>query len=35
MGSITAPGRLVKKTLPEVIHRLRSDAVDAALLIPV
>ena len=35
MGSITAPGRLVKKTLPEVIHLLRSDAVDAALLIPV
>ena len=35
MGSITAPGRLVKKTLPGVIHLLRSDAVDAALLIPV
>lgn len=35
MGSITAPGRLVKKTMPEVIQLLRSDAVDVALLIPV
>lgn len=35
MGSITAPGRLVKKTMPGVIQLLESDAVDVALLIPV
>jgi D-proline reductase (dithiol) PrdB len=35
MGSITAPGRLVKKTLPGVANRLKTDAVDVALLIPV
>jgi D-proline reductase (dithiol) PrdB len=35
MGSITTPKRLVKKTLPGVAHLLKTDAVDAALLIPV
>jgi len=35
MGSITAPGRLVKKTLPAVKSLLQKDAVDVALLIPV
>jgi D-proline reductase (dithiol) PrdB len=35
MGSITAPGRLLKKTLPAVLKLLKDDAVDAALLIPV
>jgi len=35
MGSITAPGRLIKYTAPEAARQLVSDAVDAALLIPV
>ena len=35
MGSITAPGRLLKKTLPAALQLLKDDAVDAALLVPV
>ena len=35
MGSITAPGRLVKNTLPEVAQHLLRDEVDLALLVPV
>ena len=35
MGSITAPGRLVKQTLPEVGNLLVSDTVDVALMVPV
>jgi D-proline reductase (dithiol) PrdB len=35
MGSITAPGRLVKRTLPQVAEVLASDEVDVALMIPV
>ncbi|MGW8323616.1 MAG: glycine/sarcosine/betaine reductase selenoprotein B family protein [Thermodesulfobacteriota bacterium] len=35
MGSITAPGRLTKRTAPEASGRLVEDRVDAALLIPV
>jgi D-proline reductase (dithiol) PrdB len=35
MGSLTAPGRLIKKTLPQVIPHLIEDGADAALLIPV
>ena len=35
MGSVTAPGRLIKKTIPHVVPRLIEDQVDAALLIPV
>ena len=35
MGSITAPGRLLKKTLPQVVPQLLEDGVDIALLIPV
>ena len=35
MGSITAPGRLVKKTAPKDVRRLVEDGVDAALLVPV
>jgi len=35
MGSITAPGRLVKRSLPEVADLLVSDQVDVALMIPV
>ncbi len=35
MGSITAPGRLVKQTAPEAAQWLVEDHVDIALLIPV
>ncbi len=35
MGSITAPGRLIKKTAPKDVRRLVEDGVDAALLVPV
>ena len=34
MGSITAPGRLVKHTLPVVADLLVGDRVDLALLVP-
>ena len=35
MGSITAPGRLVRDTAPEVANALLHDSVDVALLVPV
>jgi len=35
MGSLTAPGRLIKKTLPPVADELVQDHVDVALLVPV
>jgi len=35
MGSITAPGRLTRRTLPEVASVLREDLVDIALMVPV
>ena len=35
MGSITAPGRMVKQTAPQAADLLTGDRVDAALLIPV
>jgi len=35
MGSVTAPGRLIKKTIPQVVPKLVEDQVDIALLIPV
>lgn len=35
MGSITAPGRLRKRTAPEAAALLVADAVDVALLVPV
>ncbi|HSG39234.1 MAG TPA: glycine/sarcosine/betaine reductase selenoprotein B family protein [Thermoanaerobaculia bacterium] len=35
MGSITAPGRLVRHHAPEAARRLREDGVDIALLVPV
>jgi D-proline reductase (dithiol) PrdB len=35
MGSITAPGRLMVQTAPEVAPALSADAVDAVLLVPV
>ena len=35
MGSITAPGRLMKKTAPPAVRKLVTDGVDIALLVPV
>jgi D-proline reductase (dithiol) PrdB len=35
MGSITAPGRLVKKTAPLEVRKLVEDGTDIALLVPV
>ncbi len=35
MGSITAPGRLIRRTLPAVADILVEDAVDIALMVPV
>ncbi len=35
MGSITAPGRLVRHTAPEAARQLVADAVDVAVLVPV
>jgi D-proline reductase (dithiol) PrdB len=35
MGSITAPGRLVRDTLPAVADALVADGVDVVLLVPV
>ena len=35
MGSITAPGRLVRNTAPEIAQRLVESQVDVALLVPV
>ena len=35
MGSITAPGRLRKKTAPVAVRKLVEDGVDIALLVPV
>jgi D-proline reductase (dithiol) PrdB len=35
MGSITAPGRLKKKTAPVAVRKLVEDGVDIALLVPV
>jgi D-proline reductase (dithiol) PrdB len=34
MGSITAPGRLVRETAPEAAALLEADGVDVSLLIP-
>ncbi|MBI4465457.1 MAG: hypothetical protein HY647_12190 [Acidobacteria bacterium] len=35
MGSITAPGRLLRQTAPEVARELKRDQVDLAFLVPV
>ena len=35
MGSITAPGRLVRHTAPQAARLLADDGVDVALLVPV
>ncbi len=35
MGSITAPGRLVRDTAPQAAQRLVADGADIALLVPV
>lgn len=35
MGSITAPGRLMRQTAPQAARVLAEDGTDAALLVPV
>jgi hypothetical protein len=35
MGSITAPGRLIKRTAPQAAQSLVDDGVDVAILVPV
>jgi D-proline reductase (dithiol) PrdB len=35
MGSITAPGRLIKRTAPKAVQPLVDDHVDVAILVPV
>ncbi len=35
MGSVTAPGRLIRDTAPEAARQLVADGVDVALLVPV
>jgi D-proline reductase (dithiol) PrdB len=35
MGSVTAPGRMIKRTIPQVVPKLVEDRIDIALLIPV
>ena len=35
MGSVTTPGRLIKKTIPQVVPKLIEDQVDIAILIPI
>jgi D-proline reductase (dithiol) PrdB len=35
MGSITAPGRLLRDSAPEAARRLAADGVEVALLVPV
>lgn len=35
MGSITAPGRMLQSSAPEIARRLCEDGVDVALLVPV
>lgn len=35
MGSISAPGRLISTTAPQVAQKLHEDRVDAAFLVPV
>jgi D-proline reductase (dithiol) PrdB len=35
MGSITAPGRFIRTTVPEIVDALTADDVDVALMVPV
>jgi D-proline reductase (dithiol) PrdB len=35
MGSISAPGRLISESAPEIVRRLQVDRVDAVFLTPV
>jgi len=35
MGSITAPGRFTRNTVPEIVEALTADDVDVALMVPV
>lgn len=35
MGSITAPGRFIRSTVPDIVDALTADEVDVALMVPV
>jgi D-proline reductase (dithiol) PrdB len=35
MGSITAPGRFLRRTVPEIVESLTADEVGVALMVPV
>ncbi len=35
MGSVVAPGRFLRKTVPEIVEALKNDEVDIALMVPV
>ena len=35
MGSITATGRFIRRTVPEIVEALTADEVDVALMVPV
>jgi len=35
MGSITAPGRFIRRTVPEIVAALTADEVDVAVMVPV
>jgi D-proline reductase (dithiol) PrdB len=35
MGSVVAPGRFIRKTVPEIVEILTNDGVDVALMVPV
>ena len=35
MGSITAPARFIKNTIPDIVKYLKADHVDVVLLVPV
>lgn len=35
MGSVVAPGRFLRKTVPEIVEALKADEVDIALMVPV
>jgi protoheme ferro-lyase len=34
MGSILAPMRFIKNTIPEIVQHMKEDRVDVVLLIP-
>jgi D-proline reductase (dithiol) PrdB len=35
MGSITAPGRFLRRTVPEIVEALLADEVDVAVMVPI